>query len=329
MPEGEIWAVAECVDGVLDRSTFEVLSKARELADSQETSMTAILMGYGVAGLAQELANKGPDRVLVADFPDFTDYNPDVHSHVLFNAVKEFQPQLVLMTHSYIGMELGPSVATRLEATIACNCLDVNIEDEEVSVTRPMYNDKLRAEILLKKSEPIFVTLQKGALPVKSLPRRGDTITNLAYRLTEVEIRTKVLRTISGEAAAVDITNADVIVAGGRGLETKENFKLVEELARVLGGAVACSRPLVDLGWLPSSYQVGLSGKTVRPKLYIAIGISGASQHMIGMKDAGVIVAINKDPKAPIFEIANYGIVGDLVKIVPILTEQIKGLKKH
>lgn len=317
------------MDGGLDRSTFEVLAKARELANTQETPLSTILMGYEITGLAEELGKKGPDRVLVADSPNLRHYNPDAHAQIVLKAVEEFKPRLVLMSHSYVGMELGPSVATRLEATIACNCLDVNIQGEEITVTRPMYNDKIHAKILLKKSQPVFVTLQKGALPVKNLPPREATITNLTYALSELEIRTKILRTTYAEAGGVDIANADIVVAGGRGLGTKENFKIVEDLAQTLGGAVACSRPLVDLGWLPSSYQVGLSGKTVRPKLYVAVGISGASQHIIGMKDAGVIVAINKDPKAPIFEIADYGIVGDLSEVVPILTEEIKKIKKR
>ena len=267
--------------------------------------------------------------MLVGDSSFLEFFNPDAYSQVLLNALANRKPSIFLLGHTYVGMDIGPSLAARLDAGLASNCLDILVEGDRLQIVRPMYNGKVHAKVSLEPSQTTFLTLQKGAVKPKDAPRRESCeVSNLKISMAESDLRTNVIGLEEVEAGEVDLTKADIIVTGGRGLGEQENFKLIKDLAEALGGAYGCSRPLVDMGWLPSAFQIGLSGKTVKPKLYVACGISGASQHIVGMKDAAVIVAINKDANAPIFDVANYGIVGDLFEIVPLMIDEAKKLKK-
>ena len=221
-------------------------------------------------------------------------------------------------------MEMGPAIATRLGVTAMTNCVSVDYVDGEVVIARPVYDGALHARIIFDKDAPALVALQKGATPTLPLPARKTAMKSLAINVAAMQKRGEILQLIEDPVSDVDITKADIIVSGGRGLGEPSKLSIIEDCAKALGGMMGCSRPLVDQGWLPRERQVGASGKTVTPKVYIACGISGASQHLAGMSESRMIVAINKDPNAPIFQVAHYGIVGDLFEIVPELTAQAK-----
>lgn len=322
-----ILILAEAKGGELETATFELLTLGDKLASSQGAKLAAALMGASVADLAKQLTEKGPEEVVFIDDPQLEHYNPDAYSQALGEAINHIQPSMVLMPHSYVGMDLAPTLASRLGVAAVTNCVAVGFEGNAVRPVRSMYGGKINATTAVESKEPILLTLQKGA--VKAEPLNAKPQCKLTKLTPSLEAgRVKTLSVEAAEAGEVDLTKADIIVAGGRGLGEEQNFQLIKDLATALGGAYACSRPIVDMGWVPSAYQVGLSGKTVRAKLYMAIGISGASQHIAGMKDSAFIVAVNKDPKAPIFDVADYGVVGDLFEIVPPLIDELKKTAK-
>jgi len=319
----EILALVEHRRGELRDVTFEMLSKGRELAGEMGAELAAALLGHDVGGFAQELA-KWAHRVLLIEDERLENFNAETYQRVLAPLMAEREPILTLIAHSGFGMDLAPSLATELDLPLATDCIDLRFEDGKLIAVRQMYGGKVNAEVSFPKAERYVVTVRQGAFSFEGLePIKGQIVATPSPLTEEIKYRSFVgyLEAAVGE---VDITRADVIVAVGRGIKDKDNMPLIEELADALGGVLACSRPIVDAGWLPPDRQVGQSGKTVKPKLYIAIGISGAFQHLAGMRNSETIVAINRDPDAPIFNVADYGIVDDLFKVVPALTEQLR-----
>jgi electron transfer flavoprotein alpha subunit len=321
----EILVLAEHRNGELRDITLEMLGKARALGDASGRGVTALLLGSGVGGLAGALKDQA-DVVLVCDHGGLKDFNSAVHQPVLAEVVGQRKPGLVMIGHTAFGVDLAPSLAVALGLPLASDCIDIVHENGSFRATRQIYGGKINATVCFSDAPTVMVTVRSSAFPVEAASRGGKVEELAAAVPVEPAIR-RFLAYVELVAGDVDITKADVIVAIGRGVREQENVPMIEELAEMLGGVVACSRPVVDAGWLGKDRQVGSSGKTVKPKLYLAIGISGQFQHLSGMKSADTVIAINKDPKAPIFSAADYGIVGDLMKVVPALKEKIRELR--
>ena len=309
-----------------DSGSRKLIAKGREIADSLSSRLSMIILGEDISQSAQEFETSGVDQIIKLDHSLLHYYNLDAYSKVLIDIINDINPTIVLLGHTHIGLELGPAIATRLGVSLSSNCIDIRVNKEKLKITRATYGGKFHMTIRLKQSSPIIITLQEAFLPSKQLKGKKAEIINCNSTLNNSDIRTKVVEFLKTQDAEIDITKAEIIVAGGRGLLKKENFKLLADLAETLGAVLACSRPTVDLGWLPSSQLVGISGKIVKPKLYIACGISGAPQHLAGMRESQKVVVINKDPNAPIFNLADYAIIGDLFEVVPILTQEAKRL---
>ncbi|MFC1930569.1 electron transfer flavoprotein subunit alpha/FixB family protein, partial [Chloroflexota bacterium] len=243
-------------------------------------------------------------------------HNPEIICNVVYDVLQNTKPALFLMGHTFLGIETGPVVATRLGVCLVSNCVELEFSDGEFAVTRPVFGGTAHAKEILLGPQPHVVTLQKGRLTETSLMSGTATVENIPVQIDESSLRTSVIETIEASTEGIDITKADIIVAVGRGIGGKANIQQIEDLASSIGGVTACSRPVVDFGWLPLERLVGMSGKTVKPRVYLACGISGASQHVAGMTDSKVIIAINKDRNAPIFQVAHYGVAGDLFKII-------------
>jgi electron transfer flavoprotein alpha subunit len=319
-----IFVLAEHRRGELRDVTFEMLGKGRELAAATGASLVAVLLGHNVDGFATELA-KHANQVLVVEDKWLEHFNSEAYQQVLAHLIAERKPSLVLIGHSAYGMDLAPSLATQLDLPLVTDCTELEFEDGQLVAVREMYGGKVSARIAFGQADTYMATAQQAAFPFeKGEPLGGEIIAVDSPLTEEIEYR-RFLEYVEAAVGDVDITQADVVVAAGRGIKEEDNMALVEKLAESLGGVVAGSRPVVDAGWLPPDRQVGQSGKTVKPKLFVAVGISGASQHVAGMKASDIIVAINKDPDAPIFKVAHYGIVDDLFKVVPALTAQLGG----
>ena len=321
----EILVLAEHREGELRDVTFEMLGKARELGEASGQAVTALLLGSGLGDMA-ETVKPHADEVLVLDHGNLKQFNSAIYQPVLSDAIKTREPGLVMIGHTAFGVDLAPSLAVALELPFAADCIDLAVEGGTTKATRQIYEGKVNATVSFVDAPTVLVTFRPSAFPVEEAARAGK-VTELTIDVPEEPAVRKFLEYVEAAVGDVDITKAEVVVSIGRGLREEENLPMVEELAESLGGVVACSRPVVDAGWLPKDRQVGSSGKTVKPKLYLAIGISGQFQHLSGMKSAETIVAINKDPKAPIFSAADYGIVGDLTKVVPALKEKIAELR--
>lgn len=323
----EIFVLAEHRQGEIRDITFEMLTKGRELSEKTNSDLTAVLLGHNVQEHAKKLASYSR-RVLMVDDERLENFNSEVYQKVLFHLINERKPLLTLIGSTSFGTDLAPSLATELNLPLATDCIDVNFEGETLKVIRQMYGGKVNVEASLRKSSSYIVCIRPATFEIQEANMNGEII-QIKSPLSEAEeIKAKrFIRYIQPTPGGIDITAADVLVGIGRGIQDANNIPVVEELAKVLGGVLACSRPVVDKGWLPTERQVGTSGKTVKPKLYIALGISGAFQHVLGMKNSDLIIAINKDAKAPIFNIADYGIVEDLFKIVPQLTAKIQEIK--
>ena len=322
-----VWVVAEQRNGELHGVTLELLGKGRELADTLGVSLEAVLLGHDVTGLADALVAHGADTVHVVDAPELEHYLDEPYAAVVAELVGRGRPEIVLTGATSIGRSLIPRVAIRVKAGLTADCTGLAIDDEENTLlqTRPAFGGNILATIVCPRHRPQMATVRhKVMTPLEAdASRKGVVVVEkvapelLGSRSTFVEF-------VKDVTQAVNIAEADIIVSGGRGLGGPENFGLVEDLARVLGGAVGASRAAVDAGWIPYSHQVGQTGKTVQPKLYIACGISGAVQHLAGMQSSKVIAAINKDPDAPIFENATFGVVGDLKEVLPALTRKLE-----
>jgi len=321
----EILVVIEHRKQNLADVSLEMLTKGRQLADQAGDELVAAVIGKDTDSYIPRLA-KWADKVLICNSDKLGQSLSEPYQKVLSLIIEERKPKLVLIGHSSFGMDLAPALAVEVGAPLATDCTNIAVENGIITITRSIYSGKVNAVYSLTPSETVILTSRPGEFPVEEGQQR-ENIEEIDYPI-EGDINYKRLEGyIEPEVSEIDITQARVLVSVGRGIKDKANIELAEELAKVLGGVVACSRPVVDYGWLPSSHQVGLSGKTVNPKLYLALGISGAFQHMVGLRGSEMIIAINKDSEAPIFTIADYGIVDDIFKVVPILIQKINDLK--
>ena len=305
--------------------SLQMLSKGRQLADWAGAGLLAIVIGRDMGAYAEELAGWA-DRVLAVEDPGLVEPLAEPSQKILSAIIKERKPLLVLMGHSSFGMDLAPALAVELGLPLVTDCTDVSLEDGHVMVRRSLYNGKVNGVYSFVPSETVMVTGRIGEFPVEEGNRNGEVEQVDSSLENEFDYK-RFEGYTEQKAAEVDISQAEVLVSVGRGIKDKDNIEIVERLASALGGVLACSRPVVDNGWLPAEHQVGLSGKTVKPKLYLALGISGAFQHAVGMKGSKMIVAVNKDAGAPIFSVADYGIVDDIFKVVPLLAQKITELK--
>jgi electron transfer flavoprotein alpha subunit len=316
----DIFVLAEHRRGELRDITFEMLMKGKTLSEDTGKPLVSLLLGHNVATMADQLKDR-TNRVIVIEDPKLENYNSEAYQTILGKLVEQDKPLLTLIGHTAFGMDLGPSLATELNAPIATDCIDIMRQDQGFKVIRQVYGGKLNVEVRLKPAESYIITVRPASFPVEEYALPGE-IVKVDSPLTEEQASKRFLEYVEAAAGEVDITQSNILVSVGRGIKDQENIPIVQELADTLGAALSCSRPVVDKKWLAKDRQVGTSGKTVKPKVYIAIGISGAFQHVAGMKASGTIIAINKDPKAPIFSVAHYGIVGDLFKIVPLLKDK-------
>ena len=316
-------------DGRLKKVGLEVLGQACRLSKPSRGNVIAVVIGSSVSKLTSELAGHGASRVLIAEAPTLTYYSSEIYTSILTEVATRFQPVAIFMGATAMGKDLAPKLAARLKSALMQDCVALGMEAEgSLIATRPIHGGKLQAVVKATDSVMQVVTLRPNVFsPVESKPAPDIPVERLTVAFDSTRPMAKV-REVQGTAEGeLELTEAAIIVSGGRGLKGPENFKLVEELAATLGAAVGASRAGVDAGWKPHSYQVGLTGKTVSPQLYITCGISGSIQHQAGMACARTIVAINNNPYAPIFKLATYGIVGDLFEVLPLLTEQVKKLK--
>lgn len=319
-----VWIVAEQRDGAFRKISFELASTARRLADQLGEEVCAVLCGAGVEGIAAELGKYGADKVFVADNPVLEPYTTDAHAAAVAKVVKENDPSILLIGASTQGKDLSARLVGKLATGLATDCTDVKIADGRLLAVRPMYAGKCFGEVTIASS-PQMATLRPNVFPAVESPKAG-TVVKFDAGLDPGQLKTKIVEVQKDTSGKVDLTEANIIVSGGRGMKGPEGYAILEELAAVLGATVGASRAAVDAGWRPQSDQVGQTGKVVSPNLYIACGISGAIQHLAGMSSSKFIVAINKDPEAPIFAKADYGIVDDLFKVVPEFTKECKKL---
>ena len=335
-----VFVFAQQVDNVLDGVAFELLGKGKDLAKDLNTDVTAVLIGSGVKDLADQLAEYGADKVIVVDDPALKEYRTEPYAHALSSVINEYKPDIVLVGATAIGRDLGPTVSARVKTGLTADCTSLEIgdfplvaapgkEDEQkhnqLLMTRPAFGGNTIATIACPDNRPQMATVRPGVMQ-KIAPIAGAKANMVEFNpgFEENNRYVEILNIVKAVKNTANIMEAKILVSGGRGVGSKENFKLLDDLAEVLGGTVSCSRAVVENGWQPVDLQVGQTGKTVRPQIYFAIGISGAIQHVAGMEDSDLIVAINKDEDAPIFDVADYGLVGDLNKIVPALTAALK-----
>ncbi len=323
----EIIVLAEHRRGELRDVTWEMLSKARQLAESIGAEVGIALLGKGINQLAEVFKPKA-HRVLLIEDDRLEAYNSETYEKVLTQLITERKPVLTLIAHTAMGMDIAPNLAAHLKMPLATDCIGIDPAGETFSLTRQLYGGKVNAAVSFLKKGPYMVTLRTGAFPAVEKDALPGEIVKIPSPLTDEGLAKRFLEYVEAAVGEVDITQADILVSVGRGIKEADNIPMVKEFADAIGATLSCSRPVVDKKWLPKDRQVGTSGKTVKPKVYVAIGISGAFQHVAGMKGAGTVIAINKDPKAPIFSVANYGIVADLFKIVPVLKDKVKELRK-
>ena len=322
-----VFVFAQQVDNVVSGVTYELIGKARDLAKDLETEVTAVVIGSGIAALADDLAAYGADRVIVVDDPCLKEYTTEPYAHAMDSVIKEFKPAAVLYGATAIGRDLAPRISARVKTGLTADCtkLEVDAETKNLRMTRPAFGGNLMATIICPDNRPQMATVRPGVMQkiAKDTSRKAEVI-NFNPGFEKNAKFVDVVEVVKKVTDSVDIMDAKILVSGGRGVGSKENFKLLQDLADAIGGTVSCSRPCIEEGWCDKDQQVGQTGKTVRPHVYFAIGISGAIQHLAGMEESDIIIAINKDETAPIFDVADYGIVGDLNKILPLLTEKIK-----
>ena len=329
---------AQQVDNKLSSIAFELIGKAHELAADLGTEVTAVVLGSGIANLADELGEYGADKVVVIDNKELETYRTEPYAQALAAYINEYKPEIMLVGATAIGRDLGPTVSARVATGLTADCTSLEIGDfplqaregqeqkhNQLLMTRPAFGGNTIATIACPDNRPQMATVRPGVMQkLDKVAGRKAEVINFNPEIKENNRFVEILNIVKNVATTVDIMDAKILVSGGRGVGSAENFKLLDDLAEVLGGTVSCSRAVVDAGWKPKDLQVGQTGKTVRPNVYFAIGISGAIQHTAGMEESDIIIAINKDETAPIFDVADYGIVGDLNKIVPALTKKIK-----
>ena len=333
-----VYVFAEQVDNKLSGIAFELLGKAKDLATDLNAEVAAVLIGSEVKGLADELAAYGADKVIVVDDPELKEYRTEPYAHALASVIEKYKPEIMLVGATAIGRDLGPRVSARVKTGLTADCTQLEIGDfpinavagkeqkhNQLLMTRPAFGGNTIATIACPDNRPQMATVRPGVMQkIAKIEGAKANVEEYNPGFTPDNKYVEIMEVVKSVSETVDIMDAKILVSGGRGVGSAENFKILEDLAEALGGEVSCSRAVVDNGWKAKDLQVGQTGKTVRPQVYFAIGISGAIQHVAGMEESDLIIAINKDETAPIFDVADYGIVGDLNKIVPELTKQIK-----
>ena len=336
-----VYVFAQQVDNEISSIALELLGKGKELAAKLETEVTAVLIGYNVKGLADKLAEYGADKVILVDDPELETYRTEPYAHALAEVIKKYKPEIMLVGATAIGRDLGPRVSARIHTGLTADCTQLEIGDfpinpipgreqlhNQLLMTRPAFGGNTIATIACPNFRPQMATVRPGVMQkAERVEGAQAVIEEFNPGFVPNNKYVEILDIVKAVSDVEDIMDAKILVSGGRGVGSAENFKLLDDLAEALGGTVSCSRAVVDAGWKSKDLQVGQTGKTVRPHVYFAIGISGAIQHLAGMEESDIIIAINKDETAPIFDVADYGIVGDLNKILPALTEKIKEAK--
>ncbi len=326
----DVWVYLEVGEGKLRNVGLELLGEGRKLADGMGQSLASVLIGHNVEGLAQEAFAAGSDKVYLVDAAELAQYNTDSYTATLFDLISNYKPSVILMGATNDGRDFGARVACRVGTGLTADCTGLGIDEATgfVSWTRPAFGGNIMATIICPDHRPQMGTVRPSVFkkPVLDYSKKGELI-RVASKIKQEDMRTKLIDMIHVCTVSCNLEEAEIIVSGGRGMCKPENFSLVEELANVLGASVGASRAAVDAGWKPALHQVGQTGKTVGPKIYFACGISGAIQHLAGMSSSDLVIAINKDPDAPIFKMADYGIVGDVLEVLPILTEEFKKIK--
>ena len=336
-----VYVFAQQVDNEVSSIALELIGKGKDLAKDLNTTVTAVLVGSNVMGLTEILGAYGADRVIVVDDPELKEYRTEPYTHALASVIEKYKPDVFLIGATAIGRDLGPRVCARIHTGLTADCTQLDIGDfplvptpgkeqkhNQLLMTRPAFGGNTIATIACPEFRPQMATVRPGVM--QKLPReagRKAEIEEFNPGFVPNEKYVEIMEVVKAVSNVADIMDAKILVSGGRGVGSPENFKILDELAEAIGGTVSCSRAVVDAGWKPKDLQVGQTGKTVRPHVYFAIGISGAIQHVAGMEESDIIIAINKDESAPIFDVADYGVVGDLNKIVPVLTQKIKEAK--
>ena len=336
-----VFVFAQQVDNKLNGIALELVGKGKDLAKDLGTEVTAVLIGSDVMSLTKELAEYGADRIIVVDDPELKEYRTEPYAHALAEVIKKYKPEIMLVGATAIGRDLGPRVSARIHTGLTADCTQLEIGDfpinpipgreqlhNQLLMTRPAFGGHLMASIICPRFRPTMATVRPGVMQkAERVEGAQAVIEEFNPGFVPNNKYVEILDIVKAVSDVEDIMDAKILVSGGRGVGSAENFKLLDDLAEALGGTVSCSRAVVDAGWKSKDLQVGQTGKTVRPHVYFAIGISGAIQHLAGMEESDIIIAINKDETAPIFDVADYGIVGDLNKILPALTEKIKEAK--
>jgi len=321
----KIYVLIHHSGGQVHSISYECLAMGQKLAKEAGSSASAVLLGHNIVPLGEELANTALDEVILVEDEKLTEYSPEGYCSAIAQVLAENGPDLLLMGQVYQNIDLAPKLAARLKTGLATDCIDLRKEGDELLFTRQMFRNKLNADMTFDCDPPWIATLQAGACLADNLEKGTASLVSQRVDLSSVQFQRKSLETLQMTKQKVDLSQAEIVVGVGRGVKQEENMALVEELAQVLGAEIGASRPVVDNEWLQRDRQIGSSGQTVSPKLYIAAGISGAIQHVVGIKNSGCIVAINSDQNAPIFNVATYGIVGDLLEIIPALTKKLRG----
>lgn len=321
-----VWVFAEQRDGAITPVVIELLGEGRKLADEIGVNLCAILLGKNVDSMAKELVAYGADTVYTADDELLEKFTTDAYTKVITDAINEFKPEIVLYGATHIGRDLAPRIASRVSTGLTADCtkLEIDPDDKKLKQTRPAFGGNIMATIICPNTRPQMSTVRPGVMEkAEKNDSRDGKIVPMSFNLRKDDIRVEVIKTVKTKKDLVSLTDANIIVSGGLGMGSPEGFEMLKQLADKLGGVVGASRAAVDAGWIDHSHQVGQTGTTVKPNLYIACGISGAIQHLAGMQNSDFIIAINKNETAPILDIADYGIVGDVKDIVPLLTEKL------
>ncbi|NFA62170.1 electron transfer flavoprotein subunit alpha/FixB family protein [Clostridium botulinum] len=322
-----IWVFAEQREGKLQKVALELIGKGKDLSKKLGVELTAVLLGYDIDNMPKQLIDYGADKVLYVNDPLLKNYTTDGYTKVIYDLIQERKPEILLVGATYIGRDLAPRISSRLGTGLTADCtgLDIDNDTRNLLMTRPAFGGNLMATIICESNRPQMSTVRPGVFEkLEKDSNRDGSIENIKINLKESDIKIKIKEIIKLAKEIEDISEAKILVSGGRGLGSPEGFKLLRELADLMGGAISGSRAVVDSGWIDKAYQVGQTGKTVRPNLYIACGISGAIQHLAGMQDSDYIIAINKDESAPIMQVADLSIVGDYKKILPSMIDEIK-----
>ncbi|MDT8900596.1 FAD-binding protein [Anaeroselena agilis] len=327
----DVWVYIELTEGKPRNVGLELLGEGRKLADAMNQKLAAVILGDGVEPIAKEAFAAGADKVYLVEGPEYAHYSTDAYTIALVDLIGAYKPSVILLGATNDGRDLGPRIACRVGTGLTADCTGLGIDEATglVAWTRPAFGGNIMATILCPDHRPQMGTVRPKVFkkPEPDYAKSGEII-RVASKVKPGDIRTKLVEVIKVCTASCNLEEAEIIVSGGRGLCKPENFTLIEDLANVLGGAVGASRAAVDAGWKPALHQVGQTGKTVGPKIYFACGISGAIQHLAGMSSSDIVIAINKDPDAPIFKMADYGIVGDVMEVLPILTEEFKKIRQ-